>query len=111
MHFKKLVVPSKKPLKRGFTLIEMTIVLFIIGLLILIIVPNIAHQKDHADSVHAGAMTTVVQTQLDTYLESTDKKSASLGELEKAGYLTAKQVKIAEKERITISGDEVKVES
>ncbi|MFC6255088.1 competence type IV pilus major pilin ComGC [Secundilactobacillus hailunensis] len=97
--------------RSGFTLIEMTIVLFIIGLLILIIAPNISHQKDRANSVHTGAMTTVVQTQLDTYLDSTDKKTASLGELQKAGYLTVKQVKIANKEGIKIHGDEVKANS
>lgn len=93
--------------KKGFTLIEMTIVLFIIGLLILIIVPNISHQKNRANTVHTGAMTTVVQTQLDT----TEKKTASLDELQKAGYLTDKQVKIAVKEGIKINGDEVKAGS
>lgn len=93
--------------KEAFTLIEMTIVLFIIGLLILIIAPNINHQKDRANSVHTSAMTTVVQTQLDTYLDAKEKKTASLGELQKAGYLTAKQVKIAVKEGIKINGDDV----
>jgi len=97
--------------KKGFTLIEMTIVLFIIGLLILIIVPNISHQKNRANTVHTGAMTTVVQTQLDTYLDTAEKKTASLEELQKAGYLTDKQVKIAVKEGIKINGDEVKVGS
>ncbi|MTV83229.1 prepilin-type N-terminal cleavage/methylation domain-containing protein [Secundilactobacillus folii] len=111
MQIRELNISCQKRLRHGFTLLEMTIVLFIIGLLILIIAPNIAHQKDRANSVHAGAMTTVVQTQLDTYLDSTDKKTASLGDLEKAGYLTDKQVKIAEKEGIKIDGKQVKTAS
>lgn len=95
-------------IKRGFTLIEMTIVLFIVALLILIVVPNLAHQKKHAQSVHTGAMATVVQTQLDTYLDATDKKTATLNDLKNDGYLTNKQVKMAEKEGIKIRGSEVK---
>lgn len=94
--------------RRGFTLIEMTIVLFILALLILIILPNLSNQKKHAQKVHTGAMTTVVQTQLDTYLDATSKKTATLEDLKKAGYLTDKQVGIAEKEGIRIHGDEVK---
>lgn len=35
--------------RRGFTLIEMTIVLFIISLLVLIILPNLNGQRGHAD--------------------------------------------------------------
>lgn len=100
---------NRKPsLRRGFTLIEMAIVLFIVALLILIVVPNLSHQKKHAQTVHTSAMTTVVQTQLDTYLDDTDKKTATLEELEKTGYLTDKQVNMAKKEGIRISGSQVK---
>ncbi|KRK97259.1 hypothetical protein FD04_GL002121 [Secundilactobacillus odoratitofui DSM 19909 = JCM 15043] len=94
--------------KKAFTLLEMTIVLFIIGLLILIIAPNISSQKKHANGVHTGAMTTVIQTQLDTYLETTHHKTASLSELQQAGYLTSRQVKIAQQEGISIDGQQVK---
>lgn len=100
---------NRKPsLRRGFTLIEMAIVLFIVALLILIVVPNLSYQKKHAQTVHTSAMTTVVQTQLDTYLYATDKKTATLEELEKTGYLTDKQVNMAKKEGIRISGSQVK---
>lgn len=85
----------------------MSIVIFIIGLLILIIAPNINHQRKHANDVHANAMTTVVETQLDLYLDSTDKKTATFDELKSAGYLTEKQVKIAQKEGIKIDAGQV----
>ena len=48
MMLKKL----KKRVAKGFTLVEMTIVLFIISLLILIIVPNLGAQRKHATSVN-----------------------------------------------------------
>ena len=34
--------------KNGFTLIELLICLFIIGLMMLLIIPNIAHQREEA---------------------------------------------------------------
>ncbi|MDN6543613.1 MAG: prepilin-type N-terminal cleavage/methylation domain-containing protein, partial [Lentilactobacillus parabuchneri] len=44
-----------KKTRSGFTLIEMTIVLFIISLLILIIIPNLSNQRKLAQSVHSSA--------------------------------------------------------
>ncbi|WP_439794983.1 prepilin-type N-terminal cleavage/methylation domain-containing protein [Secundilactobacillus kimchicus] len=41
----RLMKNRKPSLRRGFTLIEMAIVLFIVALLILIVVPNLSHQK------------------------------------------------------------------
>ncbi|WP_369346896.1 prepilin-type N-terminal cleavage/methylation domain-containing protein [Apilactobacillus ozensis] len=62
--------------KKAFTLIEMTIVLFIISLLILIIVPNLSAQKNKANKIHSNAMTLVIQNQIDSYLDDDkDKKS------------------------------------
>jgi competence protein ComGC len=44
----------KAKIKKGFTLIEMTIVLFIISLLILIILPNVTSQKKNARHIQGG---------------------------------------------------------
>ncbi|WP_283599455.1 prepilin-type N-terminal cleavage/methylation domain-containing protein [Ligilactobacillus aviarius] len=49
---------SKVKKVKGFTLIEMAIVLFIISLLILIIIPNINHQRKNAVNVNSNAMRT-----------------------------------------------------
>ncbi|XIF20384.1 MAG: prepilin-type N-terminal cleavage/methylation domain-containing protein [Acetilactobacillus jinshanensis] len=67
----------KKALKKrkGFTLIEMTIVLFIISLLILIIIPNISKSREHAQDVHSNAMVSVVQSQIDAYLDDNPDNS------------------------------------
>lgn len=98
-----------KRVRSGFTLLEMSIVLVIVSLLVLIIVPNLAQQKKHANTVHTGAMVTVVETQLASYLDATDDQATSFAELQRAGYLTDKQVRMAKREGIRIDGTQVKV--
>ncbi|GAB5055055.1 MULTISPECIES: competence type IV pilus major pilin ComGC [Pediococcus] len=88
--------------KSGFTLIEMTVVLFIISLLILIVLPNIAQQRSNAKTIHGNAMVEVVQTQIDLYENEHQKLPTSLDELEEGGYLTEKQVSQAEENHISI---------
>lgn len=78
--------------RRGFTLIEMTIVLFIISLLILIIIPNISNARQHAQGVHNNAMVSVVQSQIDDFLEDNPNQQVSYGTLSDKGYLTNAQV-------------------
>lgn len=88
--------------KSGFTLIEMTIVLFIISLLILIIVPNVSGQRKHATNVHVHAMQTLVQGQLDSFTSDDNQADVSMDTLVKNGYLTQKQADQAQKEGIQI---------
>lgn len=98
-----------RKMRNGFTLIEMTIVLFIISLLILIIIPNLSNQRKHAQSVHSSAMTEVVQAQIDAYFSQHPMaKTVSFPELTNGGYLTAKQVKQAKDEGLKITHNEVK---
>lgn len=66
----------KKKIK-GFTLIEMAIVLFIISLLILIIIPNINHQRKNAVNVNSNAMRTELRTQSQLYLSEHPDTNAS----------------------------------
>jgi competence protein ComGC len=95
---------KKKP---AFTLIEMTIVLFIISLLILIVVPNISGQKKHAENIHANAMTTVLQNQIDSYLSETPNQKITIQELINKGYLTQRQADQANSEGIKIIDNKV----
>ena len=53
--------------REAFTLLEMSIVLFIISLLILIVLPNLTAQRKSAKRIHRDAMVSVVQTQVDEY--------------------------------------------
>ena len=87
-----------KKKQSGFTLLEMSIVLFIISLLVLIMLPNLSQQRKHANSIHGKAMTSVIQTQIDAY----ENDNVSLEELNKANYLTDAQVQQAHHEKIVI---------
>lgn len=86
----------------AFTLIEMSIVLFIISLLILIMLPNLAAQRKHAMGAHRQAMVAVVQTQIDLYKNDTGENSVDYGRLQRNDYLTAAQVAKAHRQRILI---------
>ncbi|WP_395318731.1 competence type IV pilus major pilin ComGC [Fructilactobacillus frigidiflavus] len=94
--------------RKGFTLIEMTVVIFIISLLILIIIPNLSSQKDHANSVHGNAMVNVVQTQIDAYEDEHSDSNVTFDKLVETNYLTKKQAKQATEEKITIQGNHAK---
>jgi len=91
--------------RRGFTLVEMTIVLFIISLLILIILPNLSGQRQRAQRIHKSAMETVVQGQVTAYLDDhAGAVTVSYADLERDHYLTPAQVKQAEQEKIPPRG-------
>ncbi|MQS76886.1 competence type IV pilus major pilin ComGC [Companilactobacillus halodurans] len=99
-----------KRIRKGFTLIEMVIVLFIISLLLLIMIPNLAAQKDHADKRSEEAFRTTLKTQAELYYENhkgeADSETVTLGQLVKEKYITdsqekhAKQLKIDEKQNL-----------
>ncbi|WP_243674343.1 competence protein ComGC [Lentilactobacillus kisonensis] len=79
-----------------------------ISLLILIIIPNLTHQRKHAQSVHTTAMSSVVQAQVDAYTSQHPTiKSVGFAELTREGYLTRKQVNQAKDEGLKITNNEV----
>lgn len=88
--------------RRAFTLLEMAIVLFIISLLVLIVLPNISTQREHATKIHENAMTNVVQTQLDLYENDTGQRAQSIDQLVENQYLTAAQAQKATSEHIKV---------
>ncbi|MGL5899700.1 MAG: competence type IV pilus major pilin ComGC [Lactobacillaceae bacterium] len=85
----------------AFTLIEMVIVLFIIGILMLLILPNLNAQKQKAENKTDAALVTTIQTQIDLY-EDDIEKPVTLEKLKNAGAINDKQVKQAKKANITI---------
>lgn len=84
----------------GFTLLEMVCVIFIISILLLIIIPNIATQKSHAESKTDEAFITTIQSQVDLY--DGNSSSVTLEQLEKDHYISSKQLKHANDKGITI---------
>lgn len=91
-----------KKKRSAFTLLEMSIVLFIISLLILIILPNITKQRKNAMSIHQDAMVNVVQTQADLFENETGHAPDSLQELHANDYLTNAQLAKAQREQIVL---------
>ncbi|WEV54808.1 prepilin-type N-terminal cleavage/methylation domain-containing protein [Leuconostocaceae bacterium ESL0723] len=77
----------------GFTLIEAAVVLFIIGLLMLLILPNLNQERKRASHTHAKAMVATVQTQVDLYQnDHPEGGQVFLSDLERNHYLTKQQM-------------------
>lgn len=77
--------------QRGFTLIEMLIVLMIISVLIILIVPNLSDKSKNVYDKGCSALVSVVQAQVDAYHIEEQDYPAGLGELEREGYITEEQ--------------------
>ena len=86
--------------KKGFTLIELLICLFIIGLMMLLIIPNIAKQREEAQKKSDTAIVKVVENQHQLYLlENKDDTASTNSEnakpnpdiLKEKGYITQEQ--------------------
>lgn len=92
---------------KGFTLIEMLIVLFIIGLLLLLILPNLNVQKNKVQDKTDQALVNTVQTQVELYLDDDDSQEVTLEELETKGFLSKNQVKQANNRHIKINNNHV----
>ena len=80
--------------KKGFTLIELLICLFIIGLMMLLIIPNIANQRQKAQEKSDAAIVKVIENQQELYLlenkDATAKPDATV--LKDKGYITQEQL-------------------
>ncbi|MGG9992520.1 competence type IV pilus major pilin ComGC [Streptococcus suis] len=77
---------------KGFTLVEMLVVLGIISLLLLLFVPNLSKQKDAVQEKGNAAVVKVVESQMELY-ELEHDKEATVEDLQQAGYITEKQAK------------------
>ncbi|CYU52932.1 prepilin-type N-terminal cleavage/methylation domain-containing protein [Streptococcus suis] len=77
---------------KGFTLVEMLVVLGIISLLLLLFVPNLSQQKDAIQEKGNAAVVKVVESQMELY-ELEHDKEATVEDLQQAGYITEKQAK------------------
>lgn len=80
---KRLMKKTTAP-QRGFTLIEMVIVLAVISLLMLIMIPNLNHQREVAAGRQKDAVVEVVQNQAEMYTNETGQ-AATIQDLEDKG--------------------------
>ena len=83
-----------KTKKKGFTLIELLVCLFIIGLMMLLIIPNIAQQRKTAQEKADEAIVNVVKTQQQSYmLQNNTKEVPDAQKLKDEGFIDDSQLK------------------
>jgi len=93
--------------QKGFTLIEMLIVLTIISLLIILIIPNIGSKSKTVNDKGCEALEEVIQTQVSAYYLEKEAYPKTVDELEEAGYITEKQTECKDGTSFEINDGEV----
>lgn len=73
--------------RRGFTLIELIVVLAIIALLVSIVAPRYVHSVDNARDASLRTSLNVMRDAIDKYAGDKGKYPASLDELVRLGYI------------------------
>lgn len=91
-NLKRLLLKTTAP-RKGFTLIEMVIVLAIIALLMLIVVPNLTAQREHAGVKQQEALQEIVYNQAEMYRSDHQdaKGDVTIDQLKQEKYLNEKQ--------------------
>lgn len=74
--------------ERGFTLIEMLIVLLVISILLIITIPNITKHQSTIQKKGCEAFVKMVQSQVQAFEIDKNKVPVSTTELQDEGYLT-----------------------
>jgi len=92
-----------KALRKGFTLLEMVIVVTIISILFLLTVPNIQTVLGIVDKKGCDALIKVADSAILQYRLEYDQNPGSVSDLISAGLLTEEQTRCDEK-TIVISG-------
>lgn len=93
--------------QKGFTLIEMLIVLMIISVLIILIVPNLADKAKEVNTKGCEALVSVVQAQSDAYIIEEGIVPPTLDALVTGGYITEEQKTCQNDGAIAITGGTV----
>ncbi|UEX89089.1 competence type IV pilus major pilin ComGC [Staphylococcus ratti] len=94
---------------KGFTLIEMLLVLLIISVLLILIIPNIAKQSDHIQKTGCSAQLKLVDSQVEAYTLKFNRKPTTIDDLVQEGYIKEHQKKCKSGETITLRGGEAVV--
>ena len=89
---------------KGFTLIEMLIVLLIISILILVTIPNVTKHFATIDEKGCDAYVAMVQGQVEAY-KIEKMKFPNVSELIEEGYITTEEAKCPSGEAIIIKED------
>ncbi|MFT4412615.1 competence type IV pilus major pilin ComGC [Fredinandcohnia humi] len=80
--------------QKGFTLIEMLIVLLVISILLLVTIPNVTKHNSLINEKGCEALVKMVESQVQAYEIEKAKKPASISELQTGGYLDAEKAPV-----------------
>jgi len=89
-------------IKKGFTLLEMVVVVIIISILFLLTVPNVSKIINSVDSKACSAMTKVVDSAIAQFKLDYGTMPNSITDLVNGGYLTADQTKCSNGQSLII---------
>ncbi|NLW29350.1 MAG: prepilin-type N-terminal cleavage/methylation domain-containing protein [Erysipelothrix sp.] len=78
-------------MKKGFTLLEMVLVMTVIAVLFLLTVPNIQNVIGSVTSKGCDAQCKVVDTAIVQFMMDNDAQTVTISQLVSDGYLTEKQ--------------------
>lgn len=89
-------------MKKGFTLIEMVVVVFIIALILLLTMPNIQKVINTVQDKGCKSQVKVIDAAILEYMLIHDQKPQSTSELISEGLISSEQVKCQNNKVITI---------
>lgn len=91
--------------EKGFTLVEMLVVLMIISVLIILIVPNISRQTSGVNDKGCEALISVVEAQVQAFYIEEERYPENIGELQDEGFLKDNQATCPNGGAITVSSN------
>ena len=89
--------------KKGFTLLEMIVVVMIIAVLFLLTIPNVSNVINSVDNKACDAMTKVVDSAIVQYKLDYDVMPGSIDDLVTAGYIESNQTTCSNGKSLYIS--------
>lgn len=78
-------------MKKGFTILEMILVLTVISIIVLVTIPNIAQKRKIINKIGCEALIEVVNSQILLYELNEGETPDSVEDLVEEGYLTSSQ--------------------
>ena len=97
-------------MKKGFTVLEMILVLTVISLVILVTIPNITQKKQVINQVGCQALVELINGQILLYDLENGEKPGDVSDLVAGGYITESQCFCPDGTRISIYDEEASSE-
>lgn len=89
--------------EKGFTLIEMMIVLVVISILLIVTIPNITKHNSKINDTGCEALTKMVQAEVQSYYMEHKAYPESMDKLKEENYITEEQKKCTNGKELIIT--------